>query len=131
VSVLVDTSVWSVALRRDRPASSRELEALRAAVERGEVCLLGVVLQEVLQGFPSLDRSRRLLEHLAPFPLLSLHRGDYVYAAEIRNRCRYKGLAISTIDAQIAAAAINHHCALLTLDEDFRGVARHFPLRFA
>jgi predicted nucleic acid-binding protein len=131
VSVLVDTSVWSVALRRDRPAASRELEALRAAIERGEACLLGVILQEVLQGFPSLDRTRRLVEHLAPFPLLSLHRGDYVYAAEIRNRCRYKGLAISTIDAQIAAAAINHHCALLTLDEDFQAVARHFPLRFA
>jgi predicted nucleic acid-binding protein len=83
----------------------------------------------VLQGFPSVDRKRRLVEHLAPFPLLPLHRGDHVYAAEIRNRCRYKGLAISTIDAQIAAAAINHGCALLTLDEDFRALARHF--RFA
>jgi hypothetical protein len=131
VSVLVDTSVWSLALRRDRPPPSRELEALRTAIERGDVCLLGAILQEVLQGFPSLDRTRRLVERLAPFPLLSLHRGDYVYAAEIRNRCRYKGLAIATIDAQIAAAAINHNCALLTLDEDFRGIARHFPLRIA
>lgn len=131
MSVLVDTSVWSIALRRDRPAPSREVEALRTAVERGDVCLLGVILQEVLQGFPSLDRTRRLVEHLSPFPLLPLHRGDYVYAAEIRSRCRQKGLTIATIDAQIAAAAINHHCALLTLDDDFQGVARHFPLRFA
>jgi predicted nucleic acid-binding protein len=131
VSVLVDTSVWSIALRRDRPASSRELEALRAAIEGGDVCLMGVILQEVLQGFPSHDRTRRLVEHLSPFPLLSLHRGDYVYAAEIRNHCRSKGLAISSIDAQIAAAAINHRCTLLTLDRDFRGVARHFPLRLA
>ena len=131
MSVLVDTSVWSMALRRDRPKPSRELAALRAAIERGEVCLLGVILQEVLQGFPSFDRTRRLVEHLVPFPLLPLQRGDYVYAAEIRNRCRAKGLAISTIDAQIAAAAINHRCALLTLDDDFGGVARHFPLRFA
>jgi len=131
VSVLVDTSVWSIALRRDRPPPSREIEALRAAIERGDVCLLGVVLQEVLQGFPSSDRTRRLVEHLAPFPLLSLHRGDYLYAAEIRTRCRVKGVAISTIDAQIAAAAINHRCSLLTLDRDFEGVARYFPLRFA
>ena len=131
VSVLVDTSVWSIALRRDRPAASRELEALRAAIEGGDVCLLGVILQELLQGFPSLDRTRRLIEHLSPFPLLSLHRGDYVHAAEIRNHCRAKGLTISTIDAQIAAATINHRCRLLTLDRDFRGVARYFPLRFA
>ncbi len=131
MSVLVDTSVWSIALRRDRPPPGREIEALRAAIERGDVCLLGVILQELLQGFPSLDRTHRLAERLSPFPLLSLHRGDYVYAAEIRNRCRAKGLAISTIDAQIAAAAINHRCALLTLDRDFAVVARHFPLRFA
>jgi predicted nucleic acid-binding protein len=131
LSVLVDTSVWSIALRRDRPPASRELEALRAAIERGDVCLLGVILQEVLQGFPSPDRTRRLVEHLSAFPLLAMHRGDYIYAAEIRNRCRFKGLTISTIDAQIAAAAINHRCSLLTLDRDFASVARHFPLRFA
>lgn len=131
MNVLVDTSVWSIALRRDRPPPSRELEALRAAIEGGNVCLLGVILQEVLQGFPSLDRTRRLVEHLSSFPMLSMHRGDYIHAAEIRNGCRVKGLAISTIDAQIAAAAINHRCTLLTLDRDFAGVARHFPLRLA
>jgi predicted nucleic acid-binding protein len=131
VNVLVDTSVWSIALRRDRVAPTRETDALRAAVERGAVFLLGVILQELLQGFPSPDRTRRLIEHLSPFPLLSLHRGDYIYAAEIRNRCRFKGLPISTIDAQIAAAAINHHCALLTLDQDFARLARYYPLRFA
>ncbi len=131
MSVLVDTSVWSIALRRDRPPPSRVLEILRAAIEGGDVCLLGVILQEVLQGFPSVDRTRRLVEHLSAFPLLSMHRADYVYAAEVRNRCRAKGLAISTIDAQIAAAAINHRCSLLTFDRDFTGVARHFPLRFA
>ena len=131
MNVLVDTSVWSLALRRDRPAASREVETLRAAIERGDACLLGIVLQEVLQGFPSLDRTRRLVDYLSPFPLLALHRGDYVYAAEIRNRCRAKGLAVSTVDAQIAAAAINHRCALLTVDKDFEGISRHFPVRFA
>ena len=129
MSVLVDTSVWSLALRRDRPTASREVEALRAAVERGDVCLTGLILQEVLQGFPTAERSRRLAEHLAPFPILVLHRGDYVYAAEIRNKCRAKGLAIATVDAQIAAAAINHRCRLLTADRDFEAIARHFPLR--
>jgi hypothetical protein len=131
VSVLVDTSVWSIALRRDRPPATREVEALRAAIERGDACLLGIILQEVLQGFPSPDRTRRLVEYLSPFPIMSLHRGDYIYAAEIRNKCRAKGLTVSTIDAQIAAAAINHRCALLTVDRDFEGITRHFPLRLS
>ena len=127
----MDTSVWSLALRRDSPASAREVEALHAAVERGDVCLLGVILQEVLQGFPSADRTRRLLDFLSPFPIIGLHRGDYVYAAEIRNKCRVKGVTITTVDAQIAAAAINHRCQLLTTDGDFADISKHFPLRFA
>jgi len=131
VSVLVDTSVWSLALRRDAPRSSREIESLAAAVERGDVCLTGTILQEVLQGFPSQERTRRLVGYLAPFPLLELHRGDFVLGAEIRNLCRTKGLTVGTIDAQIAAAAINHRCSLLTADRDFAGIAKHFPLRLA
>jgi predicted nucleic acid-binding protein len=63
--------------------------------------------------------------------MLTLHRGDYVYAAEIRNKCRVKGVTLATVDAQIAAAAINHRCALLTADRDFDAVVRLFPLRLA
>jgi predicted nucleic acid-binding protein len=129
--ILVDTSVWSLALRRDRVPGSREVEALSAAIERGDACLTGTILQEVLQGFPDASRTRRLVDYLAPFPLLALHRGDYVYAAEIRNKCRVKGVGVSTIDAQIAAAAIDHTCTLLTADRDFEAIARHFPLRLA
>lgn len=129
MTILVDTSVWSLALRRDRPNDEPAVEELRHFVERGEVQLLGVILQEVLQGFHDSARTKRLAERLAPFPLLALHRGDYLFAAELRTRCRSKGLAVSTIDAQIAAAAINYRCALLTVDEDFRRIARLFPLR--
>lgn len=129
--ILVDTSVWSLALRRDRPAHCREVDALSAAIDRSAACLTGAILQEVLQGFPDTSRTRRLVEYLAPFPLLPLHRGDYVYAAEIRHKCRVKGVTITTIDAQIAAAAIDHRCTLLTTDADFSAIARVFPLRLA
>ncbi len=129
MNVLVDTSVWSLALRRDHPPGAAEVEALGAAISRGDVCLVGVILQEVLEGFPSAARTRRLLDHLAPFPLLPLGRKDFVLAAEVRNTCRSEGVAIGTVDAQIAAAAINHRCLLLTADSDFGRIARHFPLR--
>lgn len=129
--ILVDTSVWSLALGRDRPAPCREVDVLSAAIDRAEACLTGAILQEVLQGFPDTSRTRRLAEYLAPFPLLPLHRGDYIYAAEIRKKCRAKGVALTTIDAQIAAAAIDHSCTLLTADADFTSIARLFPLRLA
>lgn len=131
MSVLVDTSVWSLALRRDSVERTREVEALAAALEAGEVMLLGCVLQELLQGFPARERTQRLVDYLAPFPLLNLHRGDYVFAAEIRNRCRAKGIAVTTIDAQIAAASINHRCRLLSADQDFVRISKLYPIRFA
>lgn len=131
MSVLVDTSVWALALRHDAPPRTREVEALTAALEAGEVVLVGCVLQELLQGFPAREKTLRLVDVLSPFPLLALHRGDCIFAAEIRNKCRAKGLAVTTIDAQIAAAAINHRCRLLTADPEFARISKHFPIRFA
>ncbi|HRB11822.1 MAG TPA: PIN domain nuclease, partial [Vicinamibacteria bacterium] len=60
MSILVDTSVWSLALRRDTPERTREVEALTGALEAGEVVLIGCVLQELLQGFPARERTQRL-----------------------------------------------------------------------
>lgn len=131
MSVLVDTSVWSLALRRDAPVDAPAVDKLRRAIEQGEAVLIGSVLQELLQGFRDATRTRRLANDLAQFPLLALGRGDYVLAAHVRNTCRSKGVQIGTIDAQIAAAALNHRCAVLTTDADFEHVARHFPLKIA
>ena len=131
MSVLVDTSVWSLALRRDAPAAAPAVESLRRAVEQGDVVLIGAILQEVLQGFRDAGRTRRLVADLAHFPLIVLDRGDYVLAAHVRNTCRSRGVQIGTIDAQIAAAALNHRCSLLTTDADFGRVARYFPLKLA
>jgi len=127
--VLVDTSAWSLALRRDQSPEQREVRVLAELVERGEnLVLIGAILQEVLQGFVGGTRFRRLVEILEAFPLLDLGREDFIYAAELRNSCRAKGVQVTTVDAQIAAAAIRHECGLLSADDGFRHVARLFPL---
>jgi hypothetical protein len=132
VKVIVDTSVWSLALRRDDPVRGREVELLQELIGgRDVVCLTGTILQETLQGFRSDERFKRLVRSLAPFPLVRLARADYVFAAEIRTICRSAGLQVGTMDAQIAAAAIRHHCSLLTTDRDFHRIAAHFPLDLA
>jgi PIN domain len=52
VSLFVDTSVWSLALRRDQAAGRPEVGMLVRAVESGEMLLtIGLVLQELWQGF--------------------------------------------------------------------------------
>lgn len=91
--------------------------------------LLGVVLQELLQGIrdpASFDRIRAFMQ---PYPLIELARRDYVAAARIGNLCRSKGIQLSIVDCQIAAACIEHDCELLTCDQDFEHIAEHVPLR--
>ena len=52
MTLLVDTSVWSLAFRRDSDGSSVEVLALRQALEGGDlVVTTGLILQELLQGF--------------------------------------------------------------------------------
>jgi predicted nucleic acid-binding protein len=128
--VLVDTSVWSAALRQH--ASESEPEAvvrLRSLVDRGDVVLSGLVLQEVLQGFKQDAQFKRARLVLAAFPLLQLDRTHYVAAAALRRTCAARGVAASTVDCQIAASAIGHRCALLTTDADFVRIAEHSPLK--
>jgi predicted nucleic acid-binding protein len=129
VKVLVDTSVWSRAFRRDGDKNHPAAMRLSRIVGKADVVLTGVILQEVLQGFRSDATFRRLARDLEPFPLLQLDRRDYVAAARLRRTCAAAGVTASTIDCQIAAAAIEHRCVLFALDRDFDRIARHSALQ--
>jgi predicted nucleic acid-binding protein len=123
VNVLVDTSVWSTALRKRPAVDTRVVDSLRKHIERGHVVLLGVVVQEVLQGFRSDADVTSVAKKLAAFPLLQLAREDYVAAANLHRACARRGIAASTVDCHIASAAIRHKCKLLTVDRDFERIA--------
>lgn len=130
MSLFVDTSVWSLAWRRDAPPAVPEVAALVRALERGDsVLTTGLVLQELLQGFTG-PRSRELiLEKFSALPLLVPDRDDHVAAAALRNTCRRGGSQVGTIDALIAQLCVRHSLTLLTTDQDFNGMARHAPIR--
>ena len=130
MSLLVDTSVWSLAFRRDVASSAPEVRALRKALEGGEtVVTTGVILQELLQGFAGPRARADIVERFAALPLLAPDRQDHIDAAELRNRCRRAGVKIGTIDALLAQLCIRHQLALLTTDNDFVRAALHCPLR--
>jgi predicted nucleic acid-binding protein len=130
VTVLVDTSVWSLALRRDAHASVPEVEALRALLGGGgAVVTTGLVLQELLQGFAGPKSRREIIARFAALPLLVADRDDHISAADLRNRCRRAGVQLGTIDALLAQLCIRHDLQLLTTDRDFVHAAKHCPLR--
>jgi predicted nucleic acid-binding protein len=130
LSLFVDTSVWSLLLRRDQPADVPQVRALTRALDAGErIVTTGLVLQELLQGFSGAKAHDQIVERFAAFPLLMPHREDHLEAAALRNLCRKKGVQVGTIDALIGQLCVRHGLVLLAADEDFRHMARHCKLQ--
>jgi predicted nucleic acid-binding protein len=130
VSLFVDTSVWSLAFRRDAVATAVEVMALQQSLEAGDTILTtGLVLQELLQGFAGPRARRQLTERFTALPFINPDRRDHIEAADLRNRCRRSGVQIGTIDALLAELCIRHGLTLLTTDNDFSRIAARFPLR--
>jgi len=129
MAVLVDTSVWSLALRRSPPSGKREVALLRAYLERGNVIVTsGLILQELLQGFQGPTARKKIIKSLSMLPALVPALDDHIEAAELRNHCRRKGVQVGTIDALIARLCIRHELPLLTTDRDFETMSRHCDL---
>ena len=129
MTLLVDTSVWSLAFRRDSPDSSAEVSALRHALEGGDIVVTtGLILQELLQGFSRPRASKDIVDRFSALPFISPDRQDHIDAAELRNKCRRSGVQASTIDALLAQLCVRHGLTLLTTDKDFAHIALHCPL---
>jgi predicted nucleic acid-binding protein len=130
VSLFVDTSVWSLAFRRDHAVERPEIALLVRAIESGETVLTtGLVLQELLQGFVGPKDRPKIVERFAVLPLIVPTRDDHVAAAELRNHCRRNGVQVETIDALLAQLCIHYNATMLTADGDFTQMAKHSKLK--
>ena len=130
MTLLVDTSVWSLALRRDAAVTDPEVQELKDALLGTEVVVTtGLVLQELLQGFSGPKANAQIIERFAALPLLQPDREDHIAAAGLRNTCRRAGVQIGTVDAVLAQLCIRHDMLLLSTDNDFARAAKHCPLR--
>jgi len=124
VSLFVDTSVWSLAWRRDNAPSAPEVSELKRALEAGDsIYTTGLVLQELLQGFSRPKAHKQIIEHFSALPLLVPDRQDHIQAADLRNVCRRKGKQVGTIDALIAQLCVRYDLVILTTDKDFQQIA--------
>ncbi|MEW6060911.1 MAG: PIN domain nuclease, partial [Bacteroidota bacterium] len=99
MNIIVDTSVWSLALRRQIIADHHEVKLLQAFLEETDkkIWLLGIVMLELLQGVPRISQYNKLKESLLRFPFLEPTRDDYIFASEIVNHCSSKGIRVTTI----------------------------------
>lgn len=124
MNLLVDTSVWSLALRRDQTGVDPAVRFLSRALSDGDgLFTTGLILQELLQGFSGPRARDAIVERFAALPLLVPDRVDHIEAAELRNECRRRGVQVGTIDALLAQLCIRYSLTCLTTDRDFERIA--------
>jgi predicted nucleic acid-binding protein len=133
MNVLVDTSIWSLGLRRRKPAAmsgrERELVAGWAALLReNRAAILGPIRQEILAGVRDANQFLRLRHRLDAIPNTAIVDDDYVQAALFYSRCRAKGVAGSAVDLLICAVAARLELPIFTADQDFARYAKLLPI---
>ncbi|MEN8772256.1 MAG: PIN domain-containing protein [Akkermansiaceae bacterium] len=119
MGVIVDTSVWSLALQRRNPVNAPETEALTELIETGKAIMIGPVRQEILSGVRYTVQFDRLRSALSAFPDELLESSDFVEAARICNKCLDSGIVIGNTACLIAAIAIAREMEILTIDPEF------------
>ena len=131
--VLVDTSVWSLGLRRQlrdlTPLQKRLRSELYDLIASGRARMLGAVRQEILSGVREDAHFRRLRDDLRMFLDVSLAAEDYEEAARIYNACRASGIAGSGTDYLLCAVALLRNWEIFTLDRDFEHYAKAVKVR--
>lgn len=129
MNVVVDSSVWSLALRRNTTNEALSIvNVLRDLIADGRVVLLGAIRQEVLSGVRYKEQFARLREYLRAFPDLELTTEDYELAAEFFNTCRSNGVQGSNTDFLLCAVAHRRGYSIFTTDKDFENFRSHIPV---
>ena len=130
--ILVDTPVWSLALRRRTvdlsPSDRRLTQALYELVQQHRVQLLGSIRQEVLSGIRDESQFRRIRDYLREFPNVSLDAPEYEDAARMSNDCRRAGIAGSQVDMLVCAVSVRQRWQIFTTDRDFTHYATVLPI---
>ncbi len=116
---LVDTSVWSLAFRRDKEQNNPIINELKELINEARAVIIGSIRQEILSGISDENQYRTLKQKLQAFDDISINQADYELAAEFFNACRKKGIQGSHIDFLICAVAHQHNFSIFTIDKDF------------
>ena len=126
--VLVDTCVWSLALRGSTPREKKISEQLTQLIDDNQVKIIGCIRQELLSGYTNKNSYDRLRQKLIYFPNEPIVDSDYETAAEYSNFCRSKGIQGSHIDFLICAVAVRLKYMIFTTDKDFKHYSNHLPI---
>ena len=126
--ILVDTCVWSIALRGESSKDVQIAGELTQLIDDNQVKIIGAIRQELLSGYSDKQSYERLRAKLKFFPNEPVLDVDYEAAAEYCNFCRAKGIQGSHTDFLICAVAIRLKLKIFTTDKDFNNYSKHLPI---
>ena len=128
--ILVDTSVWSVAFRRNKPdkREAQIADELIALVREYRVAIIGPIRQELLSGISNSAVFDDLKNRMSIFVDYTIQTEDYERAAEYSNVCRRNGVQGSHTDFLICAVAVKNGWKIFTEDDDFRSYQKYLPI---
>ena len=124
---LVDTCVWSQALRRKSP-DKEIITELTDLINDGLVVTIGPIKQELLSGIANDKQFNKIQNILSSFESVPLDDEVFIKAAEFSNVCRSKGVQGSAIEYLICAAAFLFNLSIFTIDNDFKYYSSHIPV---
>lgn len=129
MKVLVDTPIWSYALRSQDKKYQSEVDALTSLIRYQRAVIIGPIRQEILSGYSDLRKYHIIKEKLSYFENTPIIDTDYVLGAEFSNKCRKKGIQGSHIDFLICAVANRIEIPIFTNDNDFKRYQKVIPIR--
>ncbi|PKA23706.1 PIN domain-containing protein [Leptospira meyeri] len=130
MNLLIDTSVWSEALRRkNKSVNSEDTFLFQIIKNEEEIFLTGIILQEILTGIKNQKLFDDINNHLRFFNFINPTNKDHILAAQLRNDLAKKGITVASIDVLIAQIAISHNLTLATYDSDFEKIALNSKLK--
>lgn len=131
MNVLIDTSVWSMALRRQNltDAEQKIVDALKELIRDARVVIMGPIRQELLSGVKEQEQFEELKQKLSVFKDIQILEEDYIEAARCYNICRENGIQGTHIDFLICSIALRMSLPIFTLDKDFKSFAKHLPIK--
>ena len=121
MKVLVDTSVWSLALRKKTPTENeiKIINELKELIHELRVVIIGPIRQELLSGISDELRFNTLKEKMRSFEDIDILSHEYENAGKIYNDCRKKGIQGSQVDYLICSVARSNNLSIFTTDKDF------------
>lgn len=131
MKVLIDTCIWSHAIRNKKPTEKQALAVIELTelIKESRVEIIGAIRQEILSGIKHSKQFVKLKASLAVFHDIQLTQDDYELAAELFNTLRSKGIQGSNTDFLICAVSINYDLTIFTDDADFKNFKKHIPIR--